>query len=108
MLQPLFSVFSFFCSVIPTGMADFFFRAAVRPVGHGVEGPWQHFHARSAVETGNPFWTAACPERGRRVALPPLLRPQLNHSAPLIRTLIPVYPKQCPSRCALGPLKKNK
>jgi hypothetical protein len=72
--------FSFFSFVIPTEMADFFFRAAVGRVGHGAEGPWQRFDRNSAVEIGKPFWSA--------VALPPLLRRQLDHPTPLIGTPI--------------------
>ena len=36
-------------------MADFFLRAAAWRVGHGAEGPWQHFYPCSAVEISKPF-----------------------------------------------------
>jgi len=39
-----FLFLDFFCTVIPTGMADLLFRAALWRVGHGVEGPRQHFN----------------------------------------------------------------
>jgi hypothetical protein len=50
--------FSSSCFVIPTGMADFFFRAAVWRVGHGAEGPWQHFDPSSTFEISKPSWSA--------------------------------------------------
>jgi hypothetical protein len=53
--------FSSFFSVIPTGMADFFFRAAVWRVGHGAEGPWQHFDLISAIEISKPFLEGGLP-----------------------------------------------
>src|SRR6266404_1566557 len=45
-------------SVIPTGVADFFLRAALWRVGHGVEGPWQHFNPTQIPVTTSLF--ASC------------------------------------------------
>jgi len=46
--------FSFLGIVIPTGMADFFFRSRRANVGHGAEGPRQHFNPCSAPEISKP------------------------------------------------------
>jgi hypothetical protein len=43
-------LFCFRISVIPTGVADFFFRAAVGRAGHEAEGPWQPFSAALIAE----------------------------------------------------------
>ena len=56
--QPFLAVllgFSFSCFVIPTGMADFLFRAALWRVGHGAEGPRQHFNPISINESSRLF-----------------------------------------------------
>jgi hypothetical protein len=42
-------------------MADFFFRAAFWRVGHGAEGPWQHFDPTSALEISKPFLVGGLP-----------------------------------------------
>jgi len=49
--------FSFLSAVIPTGMADFFFRSRRANVGHGAEGPRQHFNPSSAFEISKSFWS---------------------------------------------------
>jgi hypothetical protein len=48
-----FPILVFSSSVIPTGMADLFFRAEVWRVGHGVEGPRQHFNRISTTVSSN-------------------------------------------------------
>jgi len=60
-------------------MADLFFRAEVWRVGHGVEGPWQHFNPISTTVSSKVFLSAARPERSRRGAKLPLLRSQPNY-----------------------------
>jgi hypothetical protein len=47
--------FSFFFSVIPTGMADFLFRSRRANVGHGAEGPRQHLDPFSVLEISKSF-----------------------------------------------------
>jgi hypothetical protein len=47
--------FSFSCIVVPTGMADFLFRAALWRVGHEAEGPWPHFNPISTTESFKVF-----------------------------------------------------
>jgi hypothetical protein len=49
--------FSFLNVVIPTGMADFLLRSRRANVGHGAEGPRQHFNPSSALEISKSFWS---------------------------------------------------
>jgi hypothetical protein len=46
---------SFLNAVIPTGMADLLFRSRRANVGHGAEGPRQHFDPCSALKSANLF-----------------------------------------------------
>ena len=70
-----------FRSVIPTGVADFFFRSRRASVGHEVEGPWRHLNLTLPVGTTAKLKTQprrddtflrrvaqapACPERLKR------------------------------------------